>query len=263
MIVGVAMGERKEREEPPKKIIDRHRTTTNKKGLAGLLESFIRRFKTLSFLFLLGPVIALVLGAIGLSLFPSMLLFNFVKDISSDYHTVLQSLILAVTVGVGYFIYGSTLIFVVPIINFILPKTKPWRGNWHSNQTIPWYIHNALTYVVRYSFLDFITPTPLNILFYRMMGMKIGKGVIINTTNISDPGLITLEDYVTIGGSATIMAHYGQKGYLILAPVVIRKGANIGLKSSIMGDVEIGEGATVKPHSVILPKTRVPKNAVV
>lgn len=106
-------------------------------------------------------------------------------------------------------------------------------------------------------FLDYITPSPLTNMFYKLMGMKIGKGVIINTTNISDPCLIEIGDYVTIGGSVHILAHYGQKGFLVLAPVKIGRGANIGLKASIMGDVHIGENATVKPHAVVLPKTRI------
>ena len=111
--------------------------------------------------------------------------------------------------------------------------------------------------MVRYTFLEFLTPSPLNILFYRMMGMKIGKGVVINSSHISDPCLITLGDYVTVGGSATIFAHYGQHGYLIIAPVTIGKGTNIGLKASVMGGATIGENVTIKPHSVVLPKTTV------
>ena len=90
------------------------------------------------------------------------------------------------------------------------------------------------------------------------MGMKIGDRVEINTTNISDPGLITLEDGVTIGGSATIIAHYGMGGYLIIAPVLIKKGATIGLRAIVMGGVEIGENAKILPNSVVLPKSIVP-----
>ena len=80
----------------------------------------------------------------------------------------------------------------------------------------------------------------------------------INTTNISDPGLITIEDGVTIGGSATIIAHYGVQGYLIIAPVLIRKNATIGLRAIVMGGVEIGERVKVLPNSVVLPKTIIP-----
>ena len=95
-------------------------------------------------------------------------------------------------------------------------------------------------------------------MYLRMMGMKIGKGVVINTSNISDPCLIHLEDHVTIGGSATIMGHYGQRGILVIGKVHIKKGAMIGLKASILGDVEIGENAIISPHEVILPKSKIP-----
>ena len=79
------------------------------------------------------------------------------------------------------------------------------------------------------------------------MGMKIGKGVIINTSNISDPCLIELEDYSTIGGSVTMLGHYGQKGILVIGKVCIKKGAMVGLRASIFGDVIIGEHAVVAP----------------
>jgi len=61
-----------------------------------------------------------------------------------------------------------------------------------------------------------------------MMGMKIGKGVHINSTNISDPALIELEDKVIIGGSVHIIAHYASKGYLVVERVKICKGGYHG-----------------------------------
>ncbi|NJN24742.1 MAG: hypothetical protein HC819_01485 [Cyclobacteriaceae bacterium] len=86
--------------------------------------------------------------------------------------------------------------------------------------------------------------------------MKIGKHAHINTTNISDAALIEIGDKVTIGGSATIFAHYASKGYLVVAPVRIRDGATVGIKATVMGDVEIGEGVMVGPHDVVMPKSR-------
>jgi acetyltransferase-like isoleucine patch superfamily enzyme len=90
------------------------------------------------------------------------------------------------------------------------------------------------------------------------MGMKIGRGTIINSTWISDPSMIELGKRVTIGGSVTMVAHYGQGGLLIIAPIKIGDGCTIGLKSSIMGGTTIGEKAKILPHSVVLPKTVIP-----
>jgi len=239
-------------------------TTSGLPGLAGHFETFIRRFRNLSFSLLLSPVVVLAGLCIGASLVPGIYLYRFIDGWSQTWPQFLHILALGCGLAFAFLSYGVTIIFLVPLVNFLMPfKIKPWRGSWFSIQTIPWYIHNALTYIVRYTFLDFVTPTPLNVLFYRMMGMKVGKGVIINTSNVSDPCLITLEDYVTIGGSATLFAHYGQKGYLIISPVHIKKGATIGLKASIMGDVVIGENANVKAHSVVMPKSRIEDNETV
>lgn len=166
---------------------------------------------------------------------------------------------MAFSAAAGYFVFGFSLLLVVPLFNFCLrTNLKPWRGPYYSLEAIRWYVHNGATYLARYLFLEFVTPTPFNLAFYRMMGMKIGRGSALNTTWISDPSMISLGEKVTIGGSVTLVAHYGQGGYLVLAPVEIGDRVTIGLKATIMGGVTIGEGAKVLPNSVVMPKTVIP-----
>ncbi|HID40251.1 MAG TPA: hypothetical protein EYP36_12165 [Calditrichaeota bacterium] len=232
---------------------------TSQKGIAGFLEYLLRRFRVGAFVAALIPVYFLGIIAMGISAAPGIFLFDIVQKLNTDWPATFQYISLGITLFTAYLLYGLTLIFVVPFFNFILPfRIKPFRGSYFSLQSVPWYVHNAFTYIVRYTFLEFITPTPMNILFYRLMGMKIGKGVHINTTNISDPGLIEIGDRVTIGGSAHLMAHYGQKGYLVLSRLKIENGVTIGLKATIMGNVEIGKGAVIGPHEVVYPKSRIP-----
>lgn len=214
------------------------------------------------FLLLIVPLAFLYVLCVGVSLTPGITLFNAVSEWSLNYHFLLRNLCLGLAVAATFFSYGLTIIFVVPFVNMLLPlKVKPVRSTWYSLSVIPWLYHNALTYLVRYTFLDFITPSPMNKLFYQMMGMKVGKGTIINTSNISDPCLIEIGDYVTIGGSATLVAHYGQKGVLIIDKLVIKDKATIGLQASLFGNVVVGKGALVKAHEVVLPKTRIPDAA--
>ena len=66
--------------------------------------------------------------------------------------------------------------------------------------------------------------------------------------------MITLGDDVVIGGSATLFCHYGGAGRLVIAPIVVGDRATIGEKATIMGDVIVGEGATVLAHSVLVPR---------
>lgn len=240
--------------------IDVNSTKSSRPGLAGLIEGLLRKFRGIGFMLALAPIAALYVIAMGLSLSPGVFLFKFMSDATESSHPVFHAVALGLSMAAGFFMYGMTIIFVVPLINKLLPlKVKPHRTSWFSISVLPWYYHNALTYLVRYTFLEFITPTPLNKLFFQMMGMKIGKGTMINTTNISDPCLIELGDYVTIGGSATLIAHYGMKGMLIIDKLIIEDNVTIGLRASVFGDVIIGKGATIKPNDVVLPKTRIPE----
>jgi len=229
------------------------------KGLKGLFEIALRKFSMITFMLALIPIYFLGAIIVGISATPGIYFFNYISDLTAEWEKVLHYASLGFAFFVGFFMYGISLIFVTPFFNKILPfKIKPFRGPYYSYQSVPWYVHNAMVYLVRYTFLEFITPTPLNVLFYKMMGMKIGKGVHINTTNISDVGLIELGDKVTIGGSAHLICHYAAKGYLIIAPVKIKSGTTLGLKSTIMGDVEIGEKSIIAPHEVVYPKSRIP-----
>lgn len=248
------MGETKLRE-------DVHTTKSERTGALGQFESFVRKFKTLGLIIIVAPLMLVSSLCLGLAMAPALFLFDTIKTMTAEWPTVFHYMAVGCGFSLGYLVYGLSLIFIVPAANFLLPfKIKEFRGPYYSLGALPWYVHNALTYIVRYTFLEFVTPTPLNILFYRMMGMKIGKGVVINTTNISDPGMITLGDYVTVGGSVTMFGHYGQKGYLIIAPVHIGEGTNIGLKASVMGGCEVGKNVMIKPHACLMPKTKVGDN---
>jgi hypothetical protein len=242
-----------------KKILDVNSSTSEHKGLYGMIEGHLRKFRTLCFVLLLAPIAILYVVCMGLSLVPGITLFQFVQTATSESSLIIKNASLGLALASSFLLYGMTLIFLVPLVNKLLPlKIKPHRATWYSLSVVPWYYHNALTYLVRYTFLDFITPTPFNKLFYQMMGMKIGKGSVINTSNISDPCLIEIGDDVTIGGSATLVAHYGQKGMLIIDRLIIQDKATIGLRATLFGDVIIGKGALVKAHEVIMPKTRIP-----
>lgn len=229
---------------------------SRRQGFLGFLENSMRRFKSLMFVILLSPILFLFIFCLGVALTPGALVFQLATDWTSESPMIIKAFGIGLSLGAGYFLYGLSIIFVVPLVNLpFIPFVRSYRGAWFSVAVIPWYVHNALIYLVRYTILDLMVPTPIGNLFYRMMGMKMGKGVMINTTNISDACLIELGDYVTIGGSASLMAHYGMGGYLIIDKLKIGKGSSIGLNANILGGVTIGKNVTIAPGSVILPKT--------
>lgn len=234
---------------------------SNKAGAVGHLETLLRRFKNLTFVVALFPIAMLFIFCLAVSIYPGTFLVMEAWHLSDGFPLYLRTVFVSTAFAAGVILFILALILIVPLVNIpIKPFVKAYRGAWFSLESIPWFYHNALTYLVRYTVLNLITPSPLSIYFFKAMGMKIGKNVVLNTGNISDPCLIELDDYATIGGSVYLMAHYGMKGFLVVDRLKIGKGANIGLHAYVMAS-EVGEYATVLPNSVVLPKSKVPNGA--
>lgn len=225
----------------------------------GVLDRFIRRFGALSHALATVAIYAIAAGALGVALVPSLLIVERAGPPVLAGPGWWRVPAFAVLVAGALFVWGFALLVVVPAFNFVLPtRIRPFRGGYFTIAALPWYLHNGLFYLVRFTFLPFVTLTPPGVLFLRAMGMRMGRRPRITTENLSDVSMITLGDDVTIGGSAQIFCHYGGAGNLVLAPVVIGSRATIGEKATLMGDVVVGEGATILAHSVLLPGTRVP-----
>ncbi len=205
------------------------------------------------------PLIFLICSVVGLALMPGIFVGHILWTLAESQSLWWGIFIKAISLPVGFYLYGFSLMILIPIFCLLLgARLKPYRGPAVSFRCLPWYIQATLHFTVRYSFLEFLTPTKFCNLYFRAMGMKVGKSVYINSTRISDPSMIELGDYATIGGSANIMAHYASGQFLIIEKVRIGKKALIGHGATIFGGVEIGDKAKVLPNSFVLPKTKIP-----
>lgn len=225
---------------------------------AGVLDRFIRRFETVSHVLAVLALYALAASAIGVALAPALALLSHWYGWCADLAGWQRWLALGMGYGLAFFSAGFALLLVVPLYNLLLPtRVKPFRGGYFSIASVPWCLHNGLFYLVRYTFLPYVTLTPFGPWFLRAMGMKLGRRVFINTEFISDPCMITIGDDAVIGGSVHLFAHFGGGGHLTVAPVLIGARATIGQKATVMGDVVVAADATILPHSVLLPGSRV------
>jgi len=214
--------------------------------------ALLQIFGVLPFLALAGLTASLALAP---ALYGYHSLVPYLPELGSAWHYPGRALALVA----AYFIYGFSLILIAPLLNLILGgRLVPYRGRQVSVTALRWYVHAPLTLLPRLTFLDFICATPYLNYFYSLMGMKLGKNVTINTTAIADPSLIEIGDGATLGGSCSVMAHYAQGGFLVVAPVKIGARATIGLRAIVMGGVTIGERAKVLAGSFVTPKTVIP-----
>lgn len=109
-----------------------------------------------------------------------------------------------------------------------------------------------------------VSPSPKIVCaLHRLRGVSIGEHVYIGPDVVIDemyPGLVTIEDYVSIGMRTMIFAHSNPTCSLELKqrffprttkPVKIRKGAWIAPGCIILAGVEIGENAVVGAGSLV------------
>jgi len=222
------------------------------------LDRIIRRFRATSYVTMVLLLYAIAATAIAVALTPAIALLFIAIEKTAQSQLLVRAIVVAFAAGAGFFLSGLALLLVVPIYNFVLPtRIRPFHGGYFTLAAVPWYLHNGLFYLVRFTFLPFVTFTPFGTFFLRAMGMKVGKRVHINTEYISDPCLIALGDDCVLGGSVRIFAHYAGGGHLNIAPVMIGERATIGEAATVMGDVVVGADAVILPHSVLLPGSRV------
>lgn len=101
--------------------------------------------------------------------------------------------------------------------------------------------------------------------FYKMAGVKIGKGSKIAATvdiDQSAPELITIGKNVWVTRGVMLLCHQRDLSQyevgkpvmdceLVYKPIVIKDGAHIGIGAIIMPGVTIGEGAVIGAGSVV------------
>lgn len=165
-----------------------------------------------------------VVGAIvlGLALFPAVLLCHSVWQHTAGQAIWQQTLWTCLAAGVGYFVFGFSLMFVTAFLRWVFPlDLREGEYPLASLGMLRWYISNAMQFIVWSVFGDFLLMTPFAALFYRLMGAKLGLNVQINSKYCADLSLLEIGDNAVIGGHATVIAHSSEARGLILKRVRI------------------------------------------
>jgi len=200
---------------------------------------------------------------IGSAIFPSILLIYYMWTQTINYFLILRLLLICFTLASAYFIYGFSLILILGLLRTVLMLNLK-EGEYHiaSIGMMRWMFINALFYLVAITFMDFILLTPLSVIFFRMMGAKVGRNVQINSKNCADLSLLEIGDNSVIGGHATVICHSFERGRLILRKVKIGKNVVIGLNSVVLAGAEIGDGAFITAGTVLGKNKQVEPHSV-
>lgn len=166
---------------------------------------------------------------------------------------------LCVAGAAAYFVAGLALLLLVPVVRWatFALGTPVGRFPFLSMGAWRWASYNALTLLVRFTFVNWVRVTPFLPAYHRLMGARIGSRVQINTAVVADQNLLTIGDDTVIGGDVTLVAHSAERGRLVTAPVTIGRNVTVGLMAVIMPGCTIGDGAVISAGAVLSKHARV------
>jgi non-ribosomal peptide synthetase-like protein len=166
---------------------------------------------------------------------------------------------LCVAGAAAYFVSGLALLVVVPAVRWLTFATGTPVGRFPflSMGAWRWASYNALTLLVRFSFIHWIRVTPFLPLFHRLMGMKVGRRVQFNTAVVADQNLLEVGDDSVIGGDVTLVCHAAESGLLVTAPTRIGRRVTVGIMAVILPGCDIGDDAVVAAGALVTKGTTI------
>jgi len=141
------------------------------------------------------------------------------------------------------------------------PRDKPLTLEKNGEYAIDSVVHSSLLSNLRLSLryvmlrLAFHAPfCPIKIWLYRLLGMKIGRGVCISPDVVIDPlfpELIELEDDCCLGIGCRLFTHEYTATNFRLGPIRVGKGSVIGVYATVRSGTTIGARVTVGANSFV------------
>lgn len=94
-----------------------------------------------------------------------------------------------------------------------------------------------------------------------MLGARIGSSVLLDSVDITDPSLVSIEDEVIIAEGVLVQSHEVKNGILCFHPIRIGKCSSIGPYAVIQKGSVIEEGAEIQALQKVGPDQHVFKPA--
>jgi len=205
---------------------------------------------------------------LGLSLFPSAFFLitvyrKYGLDLLSSQGMDLAAglLVLCLAIGISVFLFFITgLIIMGSFIRLFSLGIKPGSYDVATSTVVRWLIFSGIYTMAVTMILPVIPMTFFALLFFKIIGCKIGKNSQINSYMLNDAYLLEIGENVIVGGKADISCHIFENDKLILQPIKIGDNSMIGAHCYIAPGVTIGKNCIIGLNSYIRQGKTIPDN---
>ncbi len=155
--------------------------------------------------------------------------------------------------GVGSFLFVVLLKWLV-IGRYKVRSVPMWTAFVWGSEAIT----NLYESIAVPNFVDFLRGTPMLPPCMRLLGCKMGKGIYMDTTFLTEFDCVSIGDYAALNGWSGPQTHLFEDRIMKIGEVSIGRGVTVGPRTIILYGAHIGDGATLGPLTLILKGENIP-----
>ncbi len=106
--------------------------------------------------------------------------------------------------------------------------------------------------------LEHLRGTPFLPMALRLFGVKIGKGVYMDATDITEFDCVTIGDHVAINAGACLQTHLYEDRLMKVGRILVGNDVTIGAGSTVLYDTQLGDGSVIGPLTLVMKGEELP-----
>ncbi|MEG2878815.1 MAG: amino acid adenylation domain-containing protein [Comamonas sp.] len=170
---------------------------------------------------------------------------------------------LALDLGVAGIYYGVGCFLFVLALKWLLigryrPRATPmWTPFvWTSEALTSIYESIAVP-----NFLEYLRGTPMMPSMLRLMGVRIGRDVYLNTTDITEFDCVEIGDHSELNAWSGPQTHLFEDRVMKIGRIQIGQRVTLGVRTTVLYDTVIGDGVLLGPLTLIMKGEKLPPDS--
>ncbi|MFD0936304.1 Pls/PosA family non-ribosomal peptide synthetase, partial [Methylobacterium trifolii] len=109
--------------------------------------------------------------------------------------------------------------------------------------------------------LEHLQGTPFLPWALRLFGVKVGQGVCMLTTDITEFDCVEIGDFATINRVSALQTHLYEDRIMKVGRVVVGRGVSVGAFSTVLYDTVVGDYARLRPLTIVMKGESIPAHS--
>ena len=200
--------------------------------------------------------------------FPTMLMISFGSVAISLLTPYVDDLDEHIWPILGYFVVMSTLISFLMMFASVIqkwlfmgvykPVMKPMWSWWALRTEAVAVSYGTLASEILF---EHLRGTPMLPWLMRLFGVKIGKGVFMDATDITEFDCVKIGDFSAVNAGACLQTHLYEDRMMKVGRIRVNEGVTVGAGSTVLYDTRIGDNTVIGPVTLVMKGEELPANS--